>query len=97
MGYSELRNKLEGIACELCTHAYSLSHAERAVRLHEMGLLAGQVLAAAEGFPNAATITASIDALLHRVQSHVGMLEQRDLIRQLHPFEVKPQTAKNAH
>ncbi len=96
MGYSELRNKLEGIACELCTHAYSLSHAERAVRLHEMGLLAGQVLAAAEGLPNAATITASIDALLHRVQSHVGILEQRDLVRQLHPFEVKPQTATRA-
>ena len=96
MHYSELRNKLEGIACELITHAYNLSHAERAVRLHEIGLLAGQTLAAAEGLPNAAIVTASIDALLHRVQSHVGTIEQHDMIRQLDPLELMPQIAPRA-
>ena len=97
MVYSELRNKLEGVACELITHAYGLSHAERTVRLHEIGLLAGQTLAAAEGLPNAAMITASIDALLHRVQSHVGTVEQCDMIRQLDPLVVRPQTAPRAN
>ncbi len=91
MEYSELRNKLEGSACELVTRAYNLSHAERAVRLNEIGLLAAQALSAAEGLPNASKITASIDALLHRVQSHVGNIAQRDLIRQLHPLLAKPQ------
>ncbi len=82
MGYSELRNKLEGVACELITQAYALSHAERTVRLHEIGIIAGQALAAAEDLPNALAVAASIDALLHRVQSQVGAVEQCDMIRQ---------------
>lgn len=93
MVYSELRNKLEGVACELITHAHGLSHAERTVRLHEIGLLAGQALVAAEDLPNALTIAASIDALLHRVQSHVGTVEQCDMIRQRDPLAGNLQVA----
>lgn len=96
MVYLELRNKLEGVACELITHAYDLSHAERTMRLHEIGLLAGQALAAAEDLPNALTIAASIDALLHRVQSRVGTVEQCDMIRQRHPLVASLQATQRA-
>lgn len=97
MHYSELRNKLEGIACELITHAHDLSRAERTVRLHEIGLLAGQTLAAAEGLPNAAIISASIDSLLHRVQSQVGAIEQRDIIRGRDPLGGKRLVVPSSH
>lgn len=97
MVYSELRTKLEGAACELITHAYRLSAAERTVRLHEIGLLAGQTLDAAEDLPNAAMIAATIDALLHRVQSHVGTIDQCEMIRQLDPLAGRPQVASRAN
>ncbi|WP_313319531.1 hypothetical protein [Stenotrophomonas sp.] len=85
MLYSKLRVKLEGAACELMTHAYGLSHAERTLRMHEIALLAGQTLAAAEDLQNHSEIAASIDALMHRVQSHIGLVEQGEKIRLMDP------------
>lgn len=90
MGFAELRAALEDSASELIAHAYGMSHAERSFHLQRVGLLAGRVLSAADGLPDAGAVAASVDALLHRVQSHVGAIKQCERILRTAPGWLTP-------